>query len=426
MLPKLEFLWDEEKNTKLLKQFLIGTLTASTIAIVFILILPKNFTSHWLFLLADPITFIIFAISILLLKFTFNKKISSGFLLLSTLLYLQGATVWFLALTGGFQSITQFTPFALMMLAIFLVGSEGTLILGIFSTLTLLGLYFWLNLYSKTSTTPQELFFYLGIYIVLALLLRSLGKELSVQIEARKKLEQVDDLKNQFITLSSHYLRTPLAVIKGGLSEVQKFVFTLPNSKTQQDARISLDQININIRQLEGLIDKFLLIASIERGQTQILFIPSDLNIAVTEIVENLEPLARDQRVRLYLEPQTIKIQDFPFDLNKIKGVISSIIENGLTYNKIGGSVNVSLLIQNNWVAVRIADSGIGMSKNQIGSIFTAFNKGGMDKVLNFDKPGIGLSLYLAKLIVEAHRGKIDVQSEEGRGSVFTVWLPIK
>ncbi len=417
MLPKIEFLWDEEKNTKLLKQLLIGTLTGSIIAIVFILILPKSFTPHPLFLLADPIVFVIFAIMVLLLKFAFNKKISSGFLLLLTLMYLQGATIWFQALTGGFQSISQFTPFALMMLAIFLVGSEGTLILGIFSTFTIVGLYLWVKSYSNVSTTPQELFFYLGIYIILAFFLRSLGRELSLQIEARKKLEQVDDLKNQFITLASHYLRTPLTVINASMSELGLEITDLQGQK-------SIENIKANISKLYGLTERLLTISEIEKGQARIVKLNNDINQVASQAVEKYRSVANQQKVNLVFIPASIPIERFTFDRTKIENVLLALIDNAIKYNKAGGTVKVILQNGSGQARIDISDTGVGINKEHLGTLFSTFNRGTIEDTLNFDKPGMGLGLYLTKLIVEAHDGEIFVESKIGEGSNFTVILP--
>ncbi len=419
---KLEFLWDEAKTRQLNKVQQLLALSAAVAGSIYVVFLPNTN-------LALKIVLFIFAVLYALISLVNIIQINStnpGYRLLFTNLLGQTLAVFFMAMTGGFHSIVQFAPFIFLLLAVFQLGDSAASLLGVYSIFTFIVLFFWL--FINKPAPPNliiDFLLYFFIYFFIVLVMRSIGKELSLQIEAKKKLEQVDDLKNQFITLSSHYLRTPLSIIKGNISELQNFIYSLPYTKSQHDQRISLEHINLSIRELELLTDKFLTIASIERGETQILKLPADINKVVKKVVQEFEPLAKEQKVRLYLEPIIIALPEFSFDENKITDVLSYIVENSLSYNKVGGSSTVSLTKQDNYCLLRVTDTGIGIKKEDIETAFSAFNKGGMKNVLELNKPGIGLSLYLAKIIIEAHGGRIDVQSELGKGSIFTIYLPI-
>ena len=115
----------------------------------------------------------------------------------------------------------------------------------------------------------------------------------------------------------------------------------------------------------------------------------------------------------------------FLFDPQKLKQVIANLIDNAIQYNKDSGSVKIVLMQEGNLVEIRISDSGVGISKDHLSSLFTTFNRGGLDKAMRADVEGTGLGLYLSKLIIEAHKGRIVVSSVEGQGTTFTITLPL-
>jgi signal transduction histidine kinase len=240
-----------------------------------------------------------------------------------------------------------------------------------------------------------------------------------LQFEAKRKLEQVDSLKNQFLSLTSHYLRTPLTVIKS-------FVYELKESPMNENQKVQLQQVEVNVSNLENLIEKMLTITSIEKGQAKVSLIPEDLNRMLSAIIMEYQLQAHTQHLSLIYQPPPSPLPQFAFDSVKLKEAISSLIDNAIKYNHLGGLVTVSTAADNKQIVIRVADNGQGIKADHLKNLFTPFNRGEMSEVLNFDKPGIGLSLYLAKLIIEAHGGRISAQSAEGKGSVFTVVLPIK
>lgn len=410
---KLEFLWDEDKTRKLFKTHLILFLVGSIVASIYTLLLPPSI-SYRLIIIAIPA---IIAFSCLIF-FLLLPKPNPGLRFLLFTLEAQLAAAIFMAITGGFLGIVQFAPYMFILFAVFELGVESTLILGVFSVLTFIGILIW-NLSTGTEMNIfQHFFYYVGSYILIVAIEHNIGKELSLQFEAKKKLEQIDDLKNQFITLTSHYLRTPLTIIKGLVSEQEQ-------SPINQQQKVRLLELDTNIRTLENMIEKLLTISAIEKGQAKIALLPSNLNNLLLGVVAEFTPQAQQQKIALIYQPSLQPIPQFPFDPVKLKTAISSLLDNAIKYNKPAGTVTVSTAFQKKWVVIQVADTGQGIKKDSLEYLFSTFNRGGFEVVLDFNKPGMGLSLYLTKLIVEAHGGKINVQTEEGLGSTFTITLPL-
>ena len=246
----------------------------------------------------------------------------------------------------------------------------------------------------------------------------NIGRELSLQFEAKKKLEQIDDLKNQFISLISPYLRTPMTSIKGCISEMEETPLSRPQ---KQDLR----NLGMVTNGLENTIEKLLIISSIQRGHATVTLVPTDLNPLISEVVRVYQPIASSAKVTMEYQPLTMQPVKFSLDPLKMREVMISLIDNAVKYNQPGGFVKISVNSTIDKIQIQVTDSGQGVKKDHLSTLFSTFNIGGMDKVLHFDKQDMGLSLYLAKLIIEAHKGKIQVQSTEGQGAVFTVSLPI-
>lgn len=412
MLP-LDFLWDEEKTRKLFKTHLILFIIGGIVASIYTFLLPSNIP-YRLAVILIPIIFTLSCVIYYLLL----PKPNPGFRLLLFTLEAQLAASIFMALTGGFLGIVQFAPFMFILFAVFELGTTSTLILGIFSIVTFVGVFIWGLNFNPYPELSQDFFYYLGSYMLIVVIERNIGKELSIQFEAKRKLEQVDDLKNQFITLTSHYLRTPLTIIKG-------FVYNLENTSAKTQQTTNLKDVEETIHNLESLIENLLMISSIEKGQTKISPHPADLNQLLLKIVENFKQKALEHKILLELKnPQPSPI--FSFDPSKVNTAISNLVENAVEYNRVGGRVEISSQLQGSQVIVRVSDSGAGIKRDNLNNLFSPFSKGSMNEVLNFSHPGVGLSLYITKLIIEAHKGKISAYSEEGKGSVFTITLPIK
>lgn len=408
-MPKISFLWDEDKTRKLFRTHLILFFVGGLVASFYTLILPPS-TPYRLIVILIPT---IFTISTIPYMVNLGKP-GVGWRFLLFTLEGQLAAAIFMAVTGGFLGIVQFAPIMFLLFSVFELGTDSTLILGGFSIFSFIIIYIWL----RGSSAPnlfQDFFYYTGSYLLILIIERNIGKELSLQFEAKARLEQIDDMKNEFIALSSHYLRGPLSVIKlfsSGLSKVN-----LPAVQEHQ-----LKMFNTSVKSLEDMTEKLLLISSIEKGQAVISPLPGNLNNLVKGCVNEFQPLAMEHQVKLSLQ-ENGNDTSYSFDPVKLKQALATLIDNAIRYNKPEGKVDIDIRDDQKNFYIDVSDNGPGIKSEQLGRLFTPFSKGELEKSLKFDTPGMGLSLYLAKLIVESHKGILDVRSGEGVGSTFTITL---
>ncbi len=231
-------------------------------------------------------------------------------------------------------------------------------------------------------------------------------------------LKELDKLKDEFIFLASHNLRTPLTVIKGylGLLEVDKSLST--------QVRGSIRKIVESTSDLEEITENLLSLVSLEKGKEKAITKRVDLVELLEKVTSKLSEKAVKKKVNFILE---IPKQDLPkieIDENRITQAFEGLLDNAVKFSREGGKITVGLEEKNRELLVSIKDTGIGISKEESAKVFKKFHRATDTLTYNFE--GIGLGLYLAKLIIEAHRGKIWFESELGKGSTFYVSLPVR
>lgn len=235
------------------------------------------------------------------------------------------------------------------------------------------------------------------------------------------KEREIDRAKSEFVSLASHQLRTPLAGIKW-------FVELLSNSKAGKLNKKQIDylqQISISNRRMIRLVDDLLNISHIEEGEK---FKINKQEIDVKKIIDqsftNNAILAEKRGVKLIkIAIKTQKEFKISSDLDKIRQVFNNLIDNAIKYTKKKGTVEIAYHKKDNEIIFSIKDDGIGIPDDQQHKIFKKFFRA--DNAVLEETEGNGLGLYIAKSIVEAHRGKIWFESKEGKGTTFYFSLPI-
>jgi len=255
--------------------------------------------------------------------------------------------------------------------------------------------------------TPDEL----RIIVRRALERRKLALEAET-LRREKKL-----MEDNFITLVSHQLRSPLVAIQ------QYFEVILAGMAGEVEA--SQKEMIIRARErLDGLlrlINDWLDLARISRGQIVDKLKPFALEKLLDKQVEFMKPLAQEFNVRLDLRPpaRTALILG---DEQSLEQVFSNIISNAIKYNKPGGSVIITLREENGNLVADVTDTGIGISQEHLPLIFDQFYR--VSRREDQKIKGTGLGLSIAKKIVDLHNGSIQVTSEPGQGTTFSVRLP--
>ncbi|MGD9552534.1 MAG: ATP-binding protein, partial [Candidatus Caldatribacteriota bacterium] len=233
-------------------------------------------------------------------------------------------------------------------------------------------------------------------------------------ITPSKKLEQV---KKDLITNISHELRTPLTSIKG-------YVETLEGAGVNaQEREKYLQIIKKNTERLINMVNNLLFLSELENEEDKMQLEKVDLEELIINIQKIFEPAFREKNIRfnLNISPNLPKIEA---DLFKMEQVFINLIDNALKYTE-KGEVTVTISsISANRVKVEIADSGIGLKKEEINHIFDRFYV--VNKARSRKEGGTGLGLSIVKHIVKLHKGEIEVDSQLGIGTRITVILPVQ
>jgi signal transduction histidine kinase len=251
---------------------------------------------------------------------------------------------------------------------------------------------------------------------------KTLQKEVERQTkelrEANIKLQQLDKAKSEFISIASHQLRTPLSVIKGYISMILEGLY----GQINEEQRRHLDMVYLSNERLIKLIEALLTISRIESGRLEFNWQVVSLENIAESVVKELKPLADKKGLYLRYEKPEKPLPKVKVDSLKIRQVIMNLIDNAIHYTQKGGAT-VRLKARKNKVIFSIQDTGIGISEKEKATLFEKFSRGkGVSKI---HTEGTGLGLYLAAKLVEAHKGKIWVESlGEGKGSTFFFELP--
>ena len=235
-----------------------------------------------------------------------------------------------------------------------------------------------------------------------------------------RKLIEVDQIKSNIISTVSHEFRTPLMSLKGYLTMMTQFLEEGDEANVTE--KTWLRAMKDNLGRLEMLILNLLLMTEANAGDLLITTDRIDLSQVIGESISRLDPLTRTKEIAISFD----QVDDGKLvgDAEKLGVAVTNILENAIKFNLESGAVEIGMAGTSDPEGVRLSilDTGIGIPDNKIGSIFNSFTQGDMTHTRRFAGAGLGLSV--AKAIVEAHGGSIDVVSKPGQGSTFHVWLP--
>lgn len=236
--------------------------------------------------------------------------------------------------------------------------------------------------------------------------------------EANSRLIKIDKSKSDFISIASHQLRTPLTIIKGFTSMLLEGSFGIVPGKQIEPLKM-VYQANDRLIQL---IENLLNISRIEAGKLQFKYTITQLEDIVNNVIEELRTNANLKGLKLIWSKPSSPLPPLNIDEEKIRQVIMNLIENALKYTN-EGEVNVKLEKNDNQIEFSVIDSGLGIKPGDLSKLFQKFSRGTGNTAL---KEGTGLGLYVARQMIEIHKGKIWAESDgENMGSKFIFQLPI-
>lgn len=227
------------------------------------------------------------------------------------------------------------------------------------------------------------------------------------------EMKQKERLKDEFISVASHELKTPVTSIKAYAEIIQERLDEMGNTENSQ----LLSKLNAQIDRLNALIGNLLDSTKISEGQLQLRFEPVNINELLNDKIQEIKRTT-NHKIELVT-------QDTPMvnaDRERIGQVITNLLSNAVKYSPQGTSITISSRSGPDGVMVNVRDKGYGIPEADIGKVFDKFFRVTTNNMDTF--PGMGLGLYVTEKIVRQHGGTVSVESIEGKGSVFSFWLP--
>lgn len=238
--------------------------------------------------------------------------------------------------------------------------------------------------------------------------------------EANQKLKELDKLKDEFVSLASHELRTPMTAIKsylwmalagkgGVLSEKQKYYLERSYNATDRLIKLVNDMLNVS---------------RIESGRISIDIKPLDLPKVIIDVITEVTPRAQEFGLQVTYTPNPLP--QVLADTDKLKEILINLIGNSLKFTPPGGQVNVVASQNNNIVVVEVRDNGKGIKAEDLPKLFQKFATIGTAYLTKQNTQGTGLGLYISKSLVEKQGGRMWLHSDgENKGTSFYFSLPI-
>lgn len=233
-------------------------------------------------------------------------------------------------------------------------------------------------------------------------------------VELVNKLKEVTDAKFNFFTNISHELRTPLTLILGPLED------TIKSSRLHFTLKNNLELAQRNAIRLLKLINQLMDYRKIEEGKMKINISKNNFGDFIEEIVNEFKELAKKKQISLNLINNANNL-DVDFDKSMFDKILFNLLSNAFKFTKENGIINITIKRNDLNAIVEIEDDGIGMSPEDIEHAFDLFYQGHSSTF-----KGTGLGLSLSKELISAHKGDIKIKSNKGKGTCFTISLPIE
>lgn len=237
-------------------------------------------------------------------------------------------------------------------------------------------------------------------------------------IKETKRLLDEERLKVESIADATHELRTPIAIIKGNVD------LALQNqAKSRRSPKKALRAINYEVKHLSSILTDLSLVTSKAwELKNRILFEEVDLRTLIGVVIERCKPLAHKKNISI--TASRIPPVTFVGDKMYLEKMFINLVKNSIIYGNKNGYIKISARQSDGVIATRVADNGIGISKEDLPHVFERFYRA--DKFHSSGGNSIGLGLAIVKWIAEIHAGTVKAESVKGKGSVFSVSLPLR
>jgi len=237
---------------------------------------------------------------------------------------------------------------------------------------------------------------------------------------ANDRLKELDELKDEFMSIASHELRTPMTAIKS-------YIWLALHGKTQEKdpkVRTYLDKVFESSDRMIAMINDMLNVSRIETGRLQLDIVPISVWKVAEQVKDDLSARAAEAGIDIIINKEGIAPPVLA-DKDKLAEMFTNLIGNALKFTKKGGKVIVAAGKVGGMVEVSVTDTGVGIAKENIGKLFKKYGKLSESYATMSPTTGTGLGLYITKQYAEKMRGSISVKSILGKGTTFTFSLPI-
>lgn len=255
---------------------------------------------------------------------------------------------------------------------------------------------------------------------------QKLKHDLETEHEQSQKLQEIDRMKSRFFANISHEFRTPLTLVLG---PIEKLLAGIQNT----DHKNELNIMQRNAMRLQRLISQLLDLSKLEAGGMTLQLAEKNIVELIRQYTQSFESLAKHKGIELKFSAEKENLIAF-VDRDKIEKILNNLLSNAFKFTNEGGLVEVAVGYSNDTtktdsvysdlIVIKVSDTGIGIPPIRIGKIFDRFYQ--VDDSQKREHEGTGIGLALTRELVELHGGEITVESEIGKGTMFTVYLPLR
>ena len=239
---------------------------------------------------------------------------------------------------------------------------------------------------------------------------KSMEAQLEIERRDKEHQEEINQMKMRFFINISHELRTPLTLI---LTPLQEII----NKISDQWTRNQLEYIQRNANRLLHLVNQLMDYRRAELGVFELKAKKGNAHQLIQDNFLFYDKLARHKKITYTLHSE-LEDKEVLFDANYLELIVNNLLSNAFKYTESGQSITVTLKEENGWLLLQVSDTGIGIPINKQGKIFERFYQ------IESEHVGSGIGLSLVQRLIELHHGRIELDSEENKGSTFSVYLP--
>jgi signal transduction histidine kinase len=251
----------------------------------------------------------------------------------------------------------------------------------------------------------------------LGLLAQSFNKTAETLAKTDYERRQIDSAKTEFLSITSHELRSPMTPMKAQLQMLMDDYF----GKLSRQQREAVDIVLRNTERLDKIIVDFLEISRIEAARLKFVFVKADLTRYIRRLREEMNGFLPEKKIEISLDIAKLPLVEV--DPDRVMQVLRNLINNAKKFTKENGKIAIGAEKKGEFILFSVRDNGIGIPKDKQGRLFEPFYQ--VDNMYQHQSGGTGLGLAICKGIIESQGGRIWINSEEGKGTTFFFTIPL-